>query len=337
MKINIKYRHYIILLIFILFIVSLLALSFGRYSMNPMDVFHAIKTKAMGIEGNQTMEDVLFKIRLPRVLSAILIGASLSISGAIYQGVFQNPLVSPDLLGVSSGASVGAAIAILLGINLAGVQGFAFIGGIVAVGFAVSIPKLIKNESNTILVLSGIIVGGFSNSVLGIIKFIADPESELASIVFWQMGSLSGITMDQIKWVMPIMIVSLVLLVKLSWQINIISFGDKDAQSLGVPVKLVRGVSIICASLLTASAVSISGTIGWIGLVIPHLGRLLVGSDHTKLLPVTILHGALFLLIIDTISRLITSLEIPLSILTGLIGAPFYAWLLWKQKAKIES
>ncbi len=329
-------RKYIILLVVILAVFCLVAASIGRYSMNPADVLGALYTKVKGLEGNKTMENVLFLVRFPRILAAVIVGAALSLSGAIYQGIFKNPLVSPDLLGVSSGACVGAAIAILLGFNLAWTQVFAFAGGLVAVNLAVLLSKILRSSSNIILVLSGIIISGLMGSILGVLKFIADPETELSSIVYWQMGSIAGVSLKQVFAVIPLMITAMVIMLLLSWRINIMSFGEQEAKSLGINVVLLRGIAIICASLLTASAVSISGTIGWIGLVIPHLGRILVGPDNTKLFPVTLLQGSIFLLLIDTISRVATSVEIPLSILTGLIGAPFYAYILWERKTKLS-
>lgn len=281
------------------------------------------------------MENVVFLIRIPRIAAAVLIGAALSVSGAVYQSTFRNPLVSPDLLGVSSGACVGAAMAILLGFSMRLVQSFAFLGGIAAVLLATFLPKLLRNSSNMMLVLSGIIVSGFMNSVLGITKFFAEEQSELASIVFWQMGSLANISIRQVLSVAPPILFCLLVMLLIAWRLNILSLGEQEAKTVGVNVPHLRGIAVICASLLTASAVCISGTIGWIGLIIPHFGRLICGSDNTKLLPVTILLGGSFLLIIDTFARSATSMEIPLSILSGIIGAPLYAWLLYRQKAKI--
>lgn len=186
------------------------------------------------------------------------------------------------------------------------------------------------------LVLSGIIVGGFLNSLLAIMKFVAEEQTELSTIVFWQMGSFSSIDMKGVVVISPALIIGTILLIGLSWRINILSFGEAEAKTLGTDIRKIRGITIGAASLLTASAVSICGTIGWIGLVIPHLSRLLVGSDHVKMLPVTALLGAIFMLIIDTIARALLTVEIPLSILTGLIGAPFYAWLLYRQRANVS-
>ena len=314
----------------------LVTLSLGRYSMNPVDVLRVLAERITARTPVDTaMHVVLFVIRIPRIIAAMLVGAALSLSGAVYQGVFKNPLVSPDLLGVSSGASVGAAIAILLGGGMMTIQFSAFVAGMIAVGISATIKNLLRTDSNIALVLAGIITGGFMSSLLGVLKFVADPTTQLSDIVFWQMGSVAVVNRSQIAATLPIFIICGVLLLALSWRINILSFGEEEAKTLGMNIAVYRGAIVTCASLITASAVSISGTIGWVGLVIPHLGRLLAGPDNTKLLPTTMLLGALFMLTIDTLSRAATSVEIPLSILTGLVGAPFYAWLLWKQRARI--
>jgi iron complex transport system permease protein len=319
---------------------SVVALCIGRYSIDPTEAFGAVASylqKVISGSGEKptAMENVVFVLRIPRIIGAIVIGAALSLSGAVYQSVFKNPLVSPDILGVSSGASVGAATAILLGGSLLSMQIMAFAIGLAAVLLSTAIPKLLKNSSNLMLVLSGTIVGGFMCSVLGVLKFIAEEDTELSSIIYWQMGSVQSVKMDTLVYVAPVFIAGAVILILLSWQLNILSFGENEAKTLGVNLKLLRGVTIVISSMLTASAVSISGTIGWIGLIIPHLGRLCVGSDNTKMIPCAMMMGGLFLLVMDTIARTVTSLEVPLSILTGLIGAPVYAWLLWKQKARV--
>ena len=341
------------LLVFLVLGGTALALCMGQYSFNPLDAAAAVGGR-LGLlpvltpaEAAQAAPDlayadagmvnILFTIRLPRAWAALMVGAMLSLSGAVYQGVFRNPLVSPDLLGVSSGACVGAALAILLGCGMVLRQLLAFVFGILAVLLATAIPRLLRNSSNMMLVLAGIIVSGFMNSALGVMKFMAEQETELSAIVFWQMGSLNQLTgYSQQVAVSPLFLLGTVLLLALSWRINILSFGEAESRTLGMNVPLLRGLVILCASLLTAGAVCISGTIGWIGLVIPHLSRMLIGPDHTKMLPVTVLLGGLFLLVIDTIARAATTVEIPLSILTGLVGAPFFAWLLFRQRARIS-
>lgn len=323
-------------LIILFVVVSFIGVCVGRYSMNPLDVLRSLADRITGAEPRDpNMDIIFFNIRVPRVLAAIMIGSALSISGAVYQSVFKNPLVSPDILGVSNGACVGAAFAILLGTGMFFQQLFAFVGGIIAVLLAISIPRVMKNDSNLMLVLSGTIVSAFMCSILGIIKFVADEDTELSAIIYWQMGSLSGIKIREVAAVAPVIFLFGFAMVLLSWRLNILSLGETEAKSLGVNLKLLRGLCIAGASMMTAASVCLSGTISWLGLIIPHLGRLLVGSDNTKLIPTTILLGSVFMLIIDTIARTLTSLEIPLSILTGLIGAPIYAWLLYKQKAQV--
>jgi len=330
-----KYRILLLSTGMALLLLVIAALCMGRYSMNPVDVLRVVYERIIGASTNDAMDVVLFRIRLPRVVASLLIGAALSLSGAAYQSTFRNPLISPDLLGVSSGASMGAVIAIYFGISFHAVPVFAFAGGILAVLMATSLPKLLRNSSNMMLVLSGIIVSGLMNSIIGVIKMISREQDQLAAIVFWQMGSLTRVSYTQLVIVSPVILICIVIMILVSWRLNILSFGEQEAQTVGVNVKALRWVAIACASLLTANAVSISGTIGWIGLVIPHFGRLICGSDNTKLMPMTVLLGGAFLLIIDTIARVATSFEIPLSILSGLVGAPFYAWLLYRQKAKI--
>lgn len=321
----------------LLFLGIFLALSFGRYSNDPLKVLNVLLSKlGMNVPVDPTMVNILTNIRLPRVLASVMIGAMLSLSGAVYQSVFRNPLVSPDLLGVSSGAAVGASAAIMLGAGLITRQVMAFVGGILAVSITALVARLLRNRSNMMLVLSGIIVGGFLSSMLAIMKFLAEEQTQLASIVYWQMGSLATILGHELVAIVPVMVVCSTLLLLLSWRLNILSFGDVEARSLGVNLPQTRAIVIICASLLTASAVSISGTIGWVGLVIPHLSRLLAGSDNTRSLPVTLLIGSLFMLLIDTLARTVSSVEVPLSILTGFVGAPLYAFLLYKQKTRLE-
>ena len=332
-----QYRQWLWLLSVLLFFGVFLSLSLGRYSNDPIKVLNVLLVRlGANVNVDPAMDSIVFNVRLPRILASVMIGAMLSLSGAVYQSVFRNPLVSPDLLGVSSGAAVGAAGAILLGAGLATRQIFAFIGGMTAVLITSMVPRLLRNRSNMMLVLSGIIVGGFLSSVLAIMKFVAEEQTELSSIVFWQMGSLSSILGRELLAILPVFLTCSSLLLMLSWRINILAFGDLEARTLGVNVRQVRSIVIVCASLLTASAVSISGTIGWIGLVVPHLGRLIVGSDNTRSMPLAVLIGSLFMLLIDTLARTVSSVEVPLSILTGFVGAPLYAFLLYKQKTRLD-
>ncbi len=270
------------------------------------------------------MENVVFNLRLPRITAAIIVGGVLSLSGAAYQSIFKNPLVSPDLLGVSSGASVGAALAILLNANMMYIQIGAFLGGI------------LRNKAAIMLVLAGIIVGGLMSSLLGILKYAADTDTKLAEITYWQMGSLAKVSKANIIQILPAVGISAITLIAMRWKMNILSLGENEARMLGINISKTRVLVIIFSTILTASSVCVSGTIGWVGLVVPHLGRMLVGPDNTKLIPVSVLLGSVFMLLIDTLARTLTKAEIPLSILTGLIGAPFYFWMLVKQRMSLQ-
>ncbi len=323
-----------ILLALILGIAVICAVCLGKYHVTPWQSMEILWCAVWGLPCGypQMTVNVVLSLRIPRILSAVLVGAALSLSGASYQGVFSNPLISPDFLGVSSGACIGAALAILMGLPAGSIQVLAFMGGIFAVGLAVSLPVMLRDHSNLMLVLSGIIVGSAMSSVMGFIKYIADPDTQLAAITYWTMGSFSYVTLRDILPTLPFCILSAVDLILLSWRIDVLSLGEEEALTLGVNVPVVRGAVIFCATLLTASSVCISGTISWVGLVIPHLGRMLVGSNHTRLLPISALLGGLFMLIVDTLTRTIGVAEMPISILTGIVGAPFYVWLLRTQR-----
>lgn len=325
-------------LIFLLIAAVLAALCLGRYAVRADHVVRILLSRMMPMPvtwGNMD-EGVVWTLRLPRVIGAVLVGGALSLAGAAYQGVFKNPLVSPDLLGVSSGACVGASLAILTGgFGSAGIQMMAFVFGVLTVGLTTAIPKLMKNNSITMLVLAGVIVSGIMSSIMGIIKYIADPETQLAEITYWQMGSLAKVTLNDLLPVgIPIILAGGVI-IAVRWQLNILSLGDAEARALGVRISVVRGLMIACSTLLTASAVCLCGTIGWVGLVIPHLGRIIAGPDHVKSIPVSLLIGSVFMLLIDTLARGLTSLELPLSILTGIVGAPFYCFVLARQRMKL--
>lgn len=313
------------------------ALSLGRYAISLESVFAALASHFFGTAGvPEQIQTVVADVRLPRVIAAVLVGAALSTAGAAFQGLFRNPLVSPDLLGVSSGACVGAAIAILLGLSsqMVGLLALAF--GIVAVCLTMLVPRLFRNDSNLMLILSGVLVGGLMSSVIGFLKYIADPEQELASIVYWTMGSLSSVRWDTIVNLAPLIVVPAAILVAFSWRINLLTMGEKDAKALGVNVRALRIAIIVCSTLLTSTATCISGTIGWIGLIIPHFVRLIVGADNRFLVPLSITSGALFLLAIDTLARTLTASEIPLSIFTGVIAVPLFIVLLMVKKPRIS-
>ena len=277
------------------------------------------------------MIQILIRIRIPRACASFLVGACLAVAGLVYQTTFNNKLVSPDILGVSSGCCVGAGIAILLGMSAVMIRTMAFVFGFIAVLITIMLPKLIRNHSALTLVLSGIIVGSFMDSVLALIKYIADKHEKLADIIFWIMGSLVGIQIDEVVCSLLISAIPMIILGLMSWRINAISLGVEEAQSLGINYKSNRLIIIACATLITANCVSISGNVGWIGLVIPHIARFFAGDNVRRSLPISAVCGGLFLLMVDTLSRLVSVNEIPLSIITGFVGAVLYAVVLIKR------
>jgi len=274
---------------------------------------------------------VLFNIRFPRIVGAALVGAALSVAGASFQGLFKNPLVSPDILGVSSGAGFGAALAILFIGNSLAIQASAFIFGIAAVAATCLIGRIYKGSGTLVLVLAGIITGAFFSALLSLLKYMADPYDTLPAIIFWLMGSLGSISTGDLMLVAPAIATGSAVIYMLRWRINVMSLGEDEALSLGVDTKKTTIIMITCATLITASAVCISGIIGWIGLVIPHLGRMLTGPDFRTLIPVSAFLGASYLMLIDDLARTLTTTEIPIGVLTALIGAPFFAYLLSKK------
>ena len=322
-------------LVLLLLVAVTVALCVGRYEVPPLAAFKILVGQVVPLDLSiwpDAMHDVVLKLRLPRVLAAILVGGALALAGATYQGIFKNPLVSPDLLGVSSGACVGAAVSILLGLGLLSRQVFAFVGGVVAVALTMAIPRIMRRDSTIMLVLSGVIVGGFMGSIIGLIKYIADAETQLPDIVYWQLGSLAKVSMSTVCAIAPVMLVTAGVLFAMRWRVNLLSLGDQDAKTLGVNLRRERGVAVACATILTACAVCLSGTIGWIGLVMPHVARRLVGTDNRRTFPVAVVSSAIFLLVIDTLARTLTGGELPLGILTGFIGAPFFALILVRER-----
>lgn len=338
---NLKGGQFAALLLFfliLLFAAAVISISVGRFYIAPGDVVSILANIFLPMDRTwqPQAQSVIYTLRLPRMLAAVMIGASLALSGACYQSVFKNPLVAPDMLGVSSGACVGAAIAILLGLAQAGVQVSAFLGGVIAVSCAVMIPKIIGRNSIVMLVLAGIIIGGLMSSILGIIKYVADADTQLPAITYWQLGSLVSVEWNNIIYNGVPIVACIIFLMLIRWRMNILTLSDEETHMLGHNSKWLRYAIIFCATVLTASSVCISGTIGWVGLVIPHFSRMLVGPDNRKLLPLSVVLGALFLLVIDTISRASMDSEIPLSILTGLVGAPFYFYLLLRQRLALS-
>lgn len=330
----------IVLSIFIVLniVVFLLSLMIGQYGfISPAELFKVIINFFGGnfeIQGSNS--NIVQYIRFPRTLASFLIGGSLSIAGLVYQNTFNNKLVSPDILGVSAGSCIGAGIAILLGFSGVFVGISAFIFGFIAVVIAVLLPKLFKNKSSLMLVLSGIIVGAFMNSIIGLIKYLADKNDKLSAITFWMMGSVSSVKIEEILYVLPLIAIATIVLFLMNHRIDVVSLGEEEAKSLGINYKRNRLIIILCSTILTASAVAISGNVGWVGLVIPHLARVIIGNKSKDCLPISFLFGGVFMMIVDMISRTVAVDNIPLSIITGIIGAIIYSVVLIKKGREIN-
>lgn len=275
--------------------------------------------------------NIFWNIRLPRVLFSMMAGGALSISGSVLQGVYRNPLVSPDIIGVSSGASLGAAISIVLfSSGSSTVQMFAFGGGIIAVLFTFNLARLGNQSTIVSLILSGVIINALAQSGVSILKYMADPLQQLPALEFWLMGSLNTITWDKLINFLPMFFIGSLVIILLRWQLNALSMGDEEAASLGVSVVLTRGIMIAMATMLVSGVVSLTGMIAWVGLICPHITRILTGSDHRVSVPVSFFAGAGFMALSDTVARSLTAAELPISVITAFTGAPFLAYLLIK-------
>jgi iron complex transport system permease protein len=323
------------LLVLVPIVLSVAALSIGRYRIGTQDVLRVLISPVFpdaAVNITEIAKQLILRVRLPRVLAALLIGASFGTTGTAFQAIFKNPLVDSNILGVTSGAGFGAALALLLLFNNWQVQGLAFVFGLVAVLLSFLGSRLYKTAPILVLTLMGILVGTLFSSLTSLLKYIADPLDTLPAITFWLLGSLASVTWARIILLAIITLLGVIFFILMRWQLNILSLGDKEAISLGVnPVKMKLFI-IVVATLMTASAVSTSGVIGWVGLVIPHLGRLLVGPNHRRLLPISISLGGSFMIILDTVARTLLPGEIPLGVLTGILGVPLLILLLRRSR-----
>lgn len=312
------------------------ALGAGRAGVTPGDVVGILANRFLGSDGrfSDMATNIVLNVRLPRVTAALLIGAALAISGASYQGLFKNPMVSPDILGASAGASFGAALALLWNFDNRAVQIMAFAMGFVAVVLTYFSARSIGRGANQILllVLCGLIVGTLFQAFVSAIKYTADPDSKLPEITYWLMGSIAKITWDDLKLFLIPFVLGGIPLLALRWRLNALSFGDEEAQAMGVNTALLRGICIACATLLTSAVVAVAGVVGWVGLIIPHVVRFLVGPDNRIVLPLSLVVGAAFMIAVDTACRTFMASEIPLGILTSIIGAPFFFAILLKTR-----
>lgn len=329
-KQKLSYRSIILILIIILFLTIVGSVTLGRYPIGPKELLGILGSKIFTIEPFwlPVQESLLLNSRLPRIIMACLVGCCLSVAGASYQGVFQNPMAAPDILGASSGAAFGAALAILLGLSSSMTTVFAFVASILTVALVIFTGNRTKGKRVLGLILAGIMVGSLISSCTSMVKLLADPEDQLPAITYWLMGSLNKTTNDDVLFVLIPMLLGLVPLFLLRWRVNILTLGDDEARTMGVNSKRLRIIVILCATLITAASVSVSGVIGWIGLVIPHLTRRMVGNNYKHLMPASMLFGAIFLLLVDNLSRNLFATEIPIGILTSFIGAPFFIYLI---------
>lgn len=323
-------RQYIALLIFPI-ATATAALCIGRIPISPAELVNSIMNGlGMAVETSRQTDMVIWSIRMPRVLLALLVGAGLSASGCAFQGLFSNPLATPDTLGVASGASFGAALGLLLGMNLMGVQGMALLMGIAAVVLTYIAGRQHGERQVNTVVLAGIMIGSLFTALVSLVKFIADTESQLPAITYWLMGSLSSAGYDTLKLGAPPVLLGLVIMFLLRWRLNLLPLPEDEARASGVNIALLRGITIVCATMMTASCVSMCGQVGWIGLLIPHMCRMKFGNNNLSVMPASMCVGAGFMVIVDTIARSATAAEIPISILTAIIGAPFFIMLMRK-------
>jgi iron complex transport system permease protein len=321
-------RFYLLLSLLILVVAMIAALTVGRYPLPLADIVSFML--ALGGIGDiaadqfDTLYNLIIEIRLPRIMAAVLVGAALSVSGAAFQAVFRNPLVSPGLLGVLGGAAFGAALGMVISGNWLIVQLLSFVMGLVAVAFGVLVARLCGKMSILMLVLGGVISSGMFAALLSIVKYVADPENQLPAIVYWLMGSFAQADLTQTGWLALPMLLGIVVLSLMGRALDALSMGDDEARTLGIPVNVIRHSVIVAATLISALTVSIAGMIGWVGLIIPHIARVLTGPRNALLLPVSATLGGIFLLVCDVIARTVMATEIPIGIITELIGIPVF-------------
>ena len=336
-KPNLSYNAILLLLAVCLLLAIIGSVTLGRYPIGLKELGGILLSRIRPVEPfwTKTQESLLLQHRLPRILLACLVGGCLSSAGAAYQGVFQNPMAAPDILGASSGAAFGAALAILLRLSGSWIMVLAFFGSIVTVLLVMFVAGRAKGKRVLGLILAGIMVSSLISSGTSLIKLVADPEDQLPAITYWLMGSLNGTSPADVWFALLPMAVGFLPLYLLRWRINLLTLGDEEARTIGVNARRLRAIVILSATLITAAAVSVSGVIGWVGLVIPHLTRRMVGNNYRHLLPASTLFGALFLLLVDNLSRMLFATEIPIGILTSFIGAPFFLYLITREGERL--
>lgn len=315
------------ILIFFPLVCGLIGLSMGRMDIKISEIILFFKNLIGGGQVDPLMESLIINIRLPRVLTALIVGGGLTAAGIAFQALFSNPLATPDILGVTSAASLGAVLGIILSLGTMGIQVLAMIFGLLSILITINLVK--RDETSMImLVLAGIIVSSLANALASLLKYTADPMDKLPQITYWLMGSFGRTSYKNLALAGPLILISMFVIYKMRWSLNLLSLSEDEARSLGINVKKTRLIFILAATLITASSVSICGQIGWIGLIIPHLVRLMVGSNNLYTLPLGISFGAGFMILIEALSRTVSVIELPISILTAIIGAPIFIILM---------
>lgn len=312
----------------------LVSLGVGRFPISAMEVLSLVSAALFGGTANapENADLILFSIRGPRIVAAFAVGAALAAAGAAYQNLFRNPLVSSDILGVSSGAALGAVLGIFMALPLIAIQGLAFIGGLSAVAaiylIGSSLARAHGHDAMLTLILSGVVIGSLLGSGIALTKYLADPYNQLPAMTYWLLGSFASVTKKDLVVALPMIVLAMLPLLALRWRINLLALPDDEARALGQDVRRLRLIVIVAATLMTAASVAICGIIGWVGLVVPHAVRLLIGAEFSRLLPLTMLIGGTFMLLIDTIGRTVAQIEIPPGVLTAALGTPVFIWLM---------
>ncbi len=320
-----------VLLVVLPFLAAAAALCIGRYNfISPVQIIHSFRELVLGIKPtDQSVFTVLWSIRMPRIITALLVGAGLSTAGCAFQGLFSNPLATPDTLGVASGASFGAVLGLLLGFDLIGVQILAILMGFTAIALTYLAGAGREMRINTV-VLAGIMIGSLFNALVSLVKYLADAESQLPAITYWLMGSLQSTGYDSLVMCAPVILVGIIVLAALRWRLNLLPLSEDEARATGTNIMALRVVTAVSAAAITAACISLCGQVGWVGLLIPHICRMKFGNNNMSIIPASISLGAVFMVVVDTAARTISPAEIPVSILTAIIGAPFFIMLMRK-------
>jgi ABC-type Fe3+-siderophore transport system, permease component len=329
-------RHSLLPFVIFFLVMFLISFAVGKYPISPIDLVKILFSRIFPIAKtwSREAETIVFNIRLPRIILASFIGAALSLSGLVYQGIFQNPLVSPDVLGTSSASGFGAALALFFGFSYVGITLTSFAFGMLSVVLVLTIGRKINANKILSFVLSGIMISSLFSSSTSFLKLVADTDQVLPAITYYLMGSLTSTRTSDLPFAITLITISIIPLFFLRWPLNVLTQGEDEARSMGVNTDLIRKIAIVLATIMTSATVAVAGVIGWIGLVVPHLVRMMLGCDYRKTLPSAIFLGAGFLVMVDTVSRILTTYEIPIGILTSFIGAPFFLYLLLREGKK---